>query len=613
MKKRGFTLVELIAIIVILSIIALITTPIIMNVIESARKSAAERSIDNIKHAAELYYYKTKLDFGFSPVTFICKDGACSNGETKLNINGNIPERGSITINKQGTVTLNSLVVNGYICYEDGDSYLCDKANKISIDSTNTMITLGESKSKSLSNYIINGNSYQETRSGKNLLKMFGREVGTTTSGYNNTYVRDFDFNKYYVGLASNNYNVNGNAQFYIEGDSIFVYSELGGYGVGFPVKVNSNTNYVIYFGDCEDNIGIGTYDKDGNYIGQQIAYEESEGIVKFTTGENVEIITIVLVPSKTKVYKEYKNIQLEEGTSATDYEPYGKMPSSEFPSEIQCVGDLVTDMHNENYGKYEIPIKVYGKNLFDVNYREATIDESDADWYDNATVRNFEFDKFYIGLNMANYNCPNTTGVSYKVEGDSMFVSTEKSGYGIGFPVKVKSNTNYVLSCEKCEDEIGIGTYDKDGNYLEYLHNIKSTEPYKFTTRENVEIITIVLRPTANVGYKEYKNIQLEEGTKATTYELAKKKTYGIFLNEPLRCLGNVCDYIDYENQKVFRYIKVLDNTGTKAIEDSFEVLTTPKEESVILPKININKNASNIMVDSNIKPSSIILDYYN
>ncbi|MCI8544918.1 MAG: prepilin-type N-terminal cleavage/methylation domain-containing protein, partial [Bacilli bacterium] len=40
MRKKGFTLIELLAVIVILAVIALIATPIILNIIEKARKSA---------------------------------------------------------------------------------------------------------------------------------------------------------------------------------------------------------------------------------------------------------------------------------------------------------------------------------------------------------------------------------------------------------------------------------------------------------------------------------------------------------------------------------------------------------------------------------------------
>ena len=42
MKKKGFTLIELLAVIIILAIIALIATPIILNVIDDARKSAGK-------------------------------------------------------------------------------------------------------------------------------------------------------------------------------------------------------------------------------------------------------------------------------------------------------------------------------------------------------------------------------------------------------------------------------------------------------------------------------------------------------------------------------------------------------------------------------------------
>lgn len=45
-KVRGFTLIELIAVLVIMAIIALIVTPLVMNIIRKARISADERSVD---------------------------------------------------------------------------------------------------------------------------------------------------------------------------------------------------------------------------------------------------------------------------------------------------------------------------------------------------------------------------------------------------------------------------------------------------------------------------------------------------------------------------------------------------------------------------------------
>ena len=53
MNKRAFTLIELLAVIVILAIIALIAVPIILNIIEDSKLSSQKRSIDNYAKAVE--------------------------------------------------------------------------------------------------------------------------------------------------------------------------------------------------------------------------------------------------------------------------------------------------------------------------------------------------------------------------------------------------------------------------------------------------------------------------------------------------------------------------------------------------------------------------------
>ena len=54
MKKKAFTLIELIAVLVILAILALIVTPLVMNIIRKARVSADKRSIDAYGRSVEL-------------------------------------------------------------------------------------------------------------------------------------------------------------------------------------------------------------------------------------------------------------------------------------------------------------------------------------------------------------------------------------------------------------------------------------------------------------------------------------------------------------------------------------------------------------------------------
>ena len=53
------------------------------------------------------------------------------------------------------------------------------------------------------------------------------------------------------------------------------------------------------------------------------------------------------------------------------------------------------------------------------------------------------------------------------------------------------------------------------------------------------------------------YSNIQLEYGISATTYEPYREATTNIYLDEPLRKVGDTADYIDYANGKVVRNIK--------------------------------------------------------
>jgi type IV pilus assembly protein PilA len=52
-KNKGFTLVELLAVIVILAVIALISTPVVLNMIESSRQGAAESSMLSYVDATE--------------------------------------------------------------------------------------------------------------------------------------------------------------------------------------------------------------------------------------------------------------------------------------------------------------------------------------------------------------------------------------------------------------------------------------------------------------------------------------------------------------------------------------------------------------------------------
>ena len=61
-QRSGFTLVELLAVIVILAVIAVIATPAVLNIIEDSKKSAAEASARSIVGAAKTHYMQNIMD-----------------------------------------------------------------------------------------------------------------------------------------------------------------------------------------------------------------------------------------------------------------------------------------------------------------------------------------------------------------------------------------------------------------------------------------------------------------------------------------------------------------------------------------------------------------------
>ena len=106
-NKKGFTLIELLAVIIILAVIALIATPIVLNVIDNARKSANKDSAYGLLDSAKLYYMESLLDESKS---------ISGNVIEKINVSGRRPDSGTIYINSNGEIAL--AVVYDKACYK---------------------------------------------------------------------------------------------------------------------------------------------------------------------------------------------------------------------------------------------------------------------------------------------------------------------------------------------------------------------------------------------------------------------------------------------------------------------------------------------------------------
>lgn len=76
--KRGFTLVELLAVIVILAILVLLAVPSVLRMMDNARKNTFTTEADSFIGGAKLAYAQSALDGGNQTCFIIAANGTCS-------------------------------------------------------------------------------------------------------------------------------------------------------------------------------------------------------------------------------------------------------------------------------------------------------------------------------------------------------------------------------------------------------------------------------------------------------------------------------------------------------------------------------------------------------
>ena len=103
-NKKGFTLIELIAVLVILAIIALIVTPLVLNIVRKAKDSANKRSVDAYGKAMEVALMAYVLDNGDTPNDL---------NELTVEYTGNKVECNIKKITENGSIYLTECSVNG--------------------------------------------------------------------------------------------------------------------------------------------------------------------------------------------------------------------------------------------------------------------------------------------------------------------------------------------------------------------------------------------------------------------------------------------------------------------------------------------------------------------
>ena len=113
-NEKGFTLIEIIAVLVILGILAAVAVPRYMDVAAEAKKSAAKSEVAEMKSSLNMAYAKYFLSNGSMPTNgsqVIASAGMTSGSATNV---GSAPDIWNVTLTGSLTSTNVHITVNSY-------------------------------------------------------------------------------------------------------------------------------------------------------------------------------------------------------------------------------------------------------------------------------------------------------------------------------------------------------------------------------------------------------------------------------------------------------------------------------------------------------------------
>ena len=329
--------------------------------------------------------------------------------------------------------SIDKILNNGDVVFEKG--FLRE------LTSTTLPITFG-GVGKDLKDYRIYGNTYQKTTSGKNLLKT--TLYNTVKQGITTSYDSE-DGALVLNGTATTTYSdLTANSSLNLQpGEYIFSLKEIKPYSVQLRITYSDDTTYSRTIPNNTKSISV--------------------NLTKTTKEQRVFIYENSTLKG-TIFTNEKLYVQLENGGTATDFEPYtnGASPNTDYPQKIISCGDRT-------------------RNLFDKT---------------NATYKNGYY--------------KNDNGVEQ---------ITQTSGYLTSY-IPVKPNATYTIqgklkNTNSPTHAYAIYYYNDSKQWISRVV-ITDNPPYTFTTPNDCYFIQFQYRQDV---YDE-NTIQIEEGSTATSYE---------------------------------------------------------------------------------------------
>lgn len=258
----------------------------------------------------------------------------------------------------------------------------------------------------------------------------------------------------------------------------------------------------------------------------------------------------------------------------------YGTGSNSTWVKDIIITKDLtVTDY--EPYG-YRIPISIVGKNLFDIT---------------KCVDYNPEKGCIFLGTNVERYRNQGKLKNIANVEAGKTYVISAQSTSTVGGlyvylggSKRVWTFYNNPASATKI---LELTQEDLDGGIYFYKSDYIATAPD--------EVII--------------SDIQIEENKEATDYASYQGHNVNIYLDEPLRRVGDASDYIDFVNKQVVRKIGKFDLNGDVIRYDWLTSHGIRTKQPAFSQAIRVGQGLSNresIFDQHNREHALWTLDYY-
>ena len=331
MEKKGFTLIEIMAVMVVLGLLIAIIVPVVNNLLKDSEDTLHDEQIDLVVKASQKYmveHSELLPEMSDGSKTFIYIDDLINNGvidndkvinpKSKEELNGCVVVRYNDSFNQYEynySDSPNDCLIT--VTFDPEGGSVEESSKQVRYNST-----YGELPTPTREGYTFKG------WRGKNMLGFTGRTVKNPGGTSVNTSQRNFTGNGIYIGMTANNYYYSPYLTSY-EIDSVnnnvFGTSISGGYGIGFDLNVLPNTQYAISFAKAA-NPRIGQYMDDGTYINWNNSHDKQKNATITTTNDTKWILFVA--DYGVNIQFEYYNIQIEIGDTATEFEPYQEYSS---------------------------------------------------------------------------------------------------------------------------------------------------------------------------------------------------------------------------------------------------------------------------------------------